>query len=217
MSTRIVLVDDHKIVRDGLRALLEGEDGVEVVAEAEDGRQAVELIRRTRPDVAIMDVGLPELNGIDATRQIIETSPGIKVIALSIHSDTQFVSGMFSAGASAYLFKNSAFEELALAISEVMADQIYMSPRVAGVVVDDYLQHLSGVKSPATGALSDREREVLQLLVEGKDTGQVAFQLNVSPKTVATHRQHIMDKLDIHNLPDLTKYALREGLTFLEG
>ena len=217
MITRIVLVDDHKIVRDGLRALLEKQEGLEAVAEAEDGRQAVEIIRQVRPHIAIMDVGLPELNGIDATRQIIGALPGVKIIALSIHSDTQFVSGMFRAGASAYLLKNSAFEELALAIGEVMADQIYMSPRVAGVVVDDYVQHLSGTKSASTGALTEREREVLQLLVEGRDTGQVAFQLNVSPKTVATHRQHIMDKLDIHNLPDLTKYAIREGLTFLEG
>ena len=122
MSVRIVLVDDHKIVRDGLRSLLESEEEIEVVAEAEDGRQAVETIRQSRPDIVIMDVGLPELNGIDATRQIVGVAPGIKVIALSIHSDTQFVSGMFSAGASAYLLKNSAFEELVLAISEVMTD-----------------------------------------------------------------------------------------------
>ena len=216
MSVRIVLVDDHKIVRDGLRSLLESEEEIEVVAEAEDGRQAVETIRQSRPDIVIMDVGLPELNGIAATRQLVGVAPGIKVIALSIHSDTQFVSGMFSAGASAYLLKNSAFEELVLAISEVMTDQIYLSPRVAGVVGEDYVQHLSGIKSPDSGALTEREREVLQLLVEGKATGQVAHQLNVSPKTVATHRQHIMDKLDIHNLPDLTKYALREGLPFLD-
>ncbi len=217
MEIRIVLADDHKIIRDGLRALLDQVTDMEVVAEAENGYAAIKLIGEHDPDVVIMDVGMPDLNGVEATHQIKKRSPDTKVIALSVHSDTQFVAGMFRAGASAYLLKNSAFDELIQAIHEVSDNQTYLSPKIAGIVVEDYVHHLATSYSPASTPLTEREREVLQLLVEGKDTKKIASHLHVSVKTVATHRQHIMDKLDIHSLPELTKYALREGLTFLES
>jgi two-component system, NarL family, response regulator NreC len=216
MNMRILLADDHQIVRDGLRVLLEQQSGMTVVAEAEDGHTAVALTRKEQPDVVVMDIAMPDLNGIEATRQIKAEMPGVKVIALSMHADKRFVAGMFQAGASGYLLKKDAFRELAQAIREVAADQKYLSPKIAHVVIDDYVQTLSERTAPAATVLTAREREVLQLLVEGKTVEQIAAQLNVSANTIGTHRHHIMNKLHIHSLPELTKYAIREGLTFLE-
>lgn len=216
MSTRIILADDHGIMREGLRALLEKQPGIEVIAEAENGRTTVELSRELKPDVVIIDISMPDLNGIEATRQIIAESPGVKVIALSMHSDRKFVREMLSAGASGYMLKDSAFEELDKAISTVNDNQTYLSPGVADTVVKDYLGKIVTDNSAASIALTNREREVLQLFAEGKTTKQIASLLCVSIKTIETHRKQIMDKLGLNSIAELTKYAIREGLTSLE-
>ena len=217
-AMRIVLVDDHEMLREGLRAMLQQHADLEVVGEAGNGREAVELVAQTQPDVVVMDIAMPDLNGIDATRQVVRGCAGVKVVALSMHADKRFVSGMFQAGASAYLLKKGAAQELIEAIRQVAANQIYLSPKVAGAVIEDYVQFL-GTTSGAIGnaTLTAREREVLQLIVEGKTTPEIAVELNVSEKTIGTHRQHIMEKLDIHNDAELTKFAIRGGLTFLES
>jgi DNA-binding NarL/FixJ family response regulator len=215
MTLRIVLADDHKIVRDGLRNLLERYPDMEVAGEAEDGREALSLARKLSPDVVIMDIAMPDLNGIEATRQILAEIRNVKIIALSMHSDKRFVSEMLKAGASAYLLKDCAFEELVTAIRTIMKGKIYLSPGIAGVVIEDYLSKGSREDASAFSVLSDREREVLQLMVEGKSTKEIAAHLNVSAKTIETHRANIMAKLDIHTIAELTKYAIREGLTSL--
>jgi len=217
MGTRIILADDHRIVRDGLRALLEKQPGMEVIADAEDGRTAVRLAGKLKPDVVIMDIGMPDLNGIDATRQIVSQLPDVKVIGLSMHSDKRFVAQMFKAGASAYLLKDCAFEELFRAVQVVLGGQTYLSPEIAGPVMEDYVRHIAAADNTGFPVLTAREREVLQLLAEGNSTKQVAAHLNVSMKTIETHRQQIMSKLNVQNVADLVKYAIREGLTSLES
>ncbi len=216
MAIKILLADDHKIVRDGLRALLENQPEMSVIAEADNGRATVQLARELLPDLVIMDIGMPDLNGIDATRQIITELPRVKVIALSMHSDRRFVVQMFRAGASGYLLKDCAFEELARAVHAVLKNQTYLSPAVAGPVMEGYIHHLATANGEFS-ALSPREREVLQLLAEGKSTKEVAAVLCVSIKTVETHRQQIMGKLNIHSVAELIKYAIREGLTSLDS
>jgi DNA-binding NarL/FixJ family response regulator len=215
MSVRIILVDDHKMVRDGLRCLLAQENDLEVVAEAENGNTAVLLCARHAPQLVIMDIAMPSLNGIEATRQIIAHDPHCKVIALSSHADRRFIAQVLKAGASGYLLKESAFEELASAIRAVLNNKTYLSPAVSEIVVDDYLQLLERADGSAFTLLSPREREVLQLLAEGTSTSQIADRLCLSVKTVETHRQHIMEKLNLHSVAELTKYAIREGLTSL--
>ena len=216
MSLKIILADDHSIMREGLRALLEKQPDIEVLAEAENGRTAVELSRDLKPDVVIIDIAMPDLNGIEATRQIVAESPGVKVIALSMHSDRKFVREMLSAGASGYMLKDSAFEELDKAISTVNDNQTYLSTGIADTVVKDYLGKIVTDNSAASIALTNREREVLQLFAEGKTTKQIASLLFVSIKTIETHRKQIMDKLGLNSIAELTKYAIREGLTSLE-
>lgn len=215
MSIRILLADDHRIMREGLRSLIEKEPDMEVVAEAEDGRTAVQLVQELSPDVAIMDITMRELNGIEATRQIMTYSPGVKVIALSMHSDQRFVKEILKIGASGYLLKDCAFEELVCAVRTVVANRAYLSPEIAHIVIN-YIHHLPGGDSLVFSALTAREREVLQLLAEGETTRQIASHLYVSVKTVETHRRKIMKKLDIHSIAELTKYAIHEGLTSLE-
>jgi two-component system, NarL family, response regulator NreC len=216
MSIRILLADDHKITRQGLRSLLEKQQDMEVVAEAENGRTAVRLTGEIAPDVVIMDLTMPDLNGVEATRQIVADSPDVKVIALSMHSDSLFVTEMLKSGAAGYLLKDCAFEELAKAIRIVLEGKIYLSPSISGVVVEDYIYRLSKTEFVNADALSDREREVLQLMAEGSSTKQIAVKLHISVKTVETHRRQIMSKLDIHTIAELTKYAIRKGLTSLE-
>lgn len=215
MPVRILLVDDHHMIREGLRSLLENDTGFEIVGEADNGRRAVELAAEVKPDVVIMDVAMPTLNGVEATQRILQNAPGTKVVALSMHTDRQYVGRMLEAGACAYVLKDSAFEELAVAIETVLSGRTYLCPRVASVVVDSY------VRKPAEGKdtiarLTPREREVLQLTAEGHSTKEIAFSLNVSVKTIETHRRNIMEKLDIHSVAELTKYAVRLGLTSLE-
>jgi DNA-binding NarL/FixJ family response regulator len=216
MSTRILLADDHRIVREGLRALIEKQPNMEVVAEAENGRTAVELVQKLHPDVIIMDVAMPDLNGIEATRQIIAKALSVKIIALSMHSDRRFVVEMLRAGASGYLLKDCAFEELVHAIRAVVVNRIFLSPKINDIVIKDYLRLFPKTEFSVFSILTPRQRQVLQLLSEGKTTRQIASHLQVSVKTVETYRQQIMDKLDIHSIAELTKYAIREGLTSLE-
>ncbi len=217
MTIRVLLADDHDIVRHGLRALLEKESDMGVVGEASDGREAVELATKLRPNVVVMDISMAELNGIDATRKVTEECSNTHVIALSMHSDVRFVSRMLDAGARGYLLKDCAFEELVQAIRDVCNNKMFLSPGITGVVVEDYRRRLhSEDTTVAAPALTPREREVLQQLAEGKSTKEMAHAFSVSIKTIETHRQNIMNKLDLRSVAELTKYAIREGLTSLE-
>jgi len=215
MKIRVLLADDHVMMRGGLRMLLEQNAELAVVGEAEDGRETVRLAKKLSPDVVVMDIAMPDMNGIEATRQIIAEHPGIKVIALSMHSDRHFVSEMLKAGATAYLLKQCAVDELITAIKTVMKNQTYLSSCISGVVVDNFVRNASRSEPTVFSHLTDREREVLQLMAEGKSSKVIANQLNLSIKTIETHRMKIMEKLDIHTVAELTKYAVREGLTSL--
>lgn len=217
MSVRILVADDHAIVLDGLRALIGKETDMEVVAEAEDGRAAVRLAEQHQPDVAILDVAMPELNGIEAARRILANNSECRIIALSMHVDRRFVVEALRAGIAGYVLKDSAFEELARAIRAVVDRQTYLSPQVADVVVEHYVRKSRGSDELPAAGLTPREREVLQLVAEGKSTRQIASDLSVSVKTVETHRQQIMKKLDLHSVAELTKFAIREGLTSLDS
>jgi DNA-binding NarL/FixJ family response regulator len=212
---RIVLADDHEIMREALRGLIEVQPNFTVIGEAGDGRTAVQLTSKLRPDITIMDISMPDLNGIEATRQILSASPHTKVIALSAHCEKRFVLEMLHAGASGYLIKDCAFKDLIHAIRTVAADSTYFSPRITEIVLKDYLRRVPPQDFSETALLTSREREVLQLLSEGKRTKEIASTLRVSVKTVETYRQQIMTKLDIHSIAELTKFAVREGLTTL--
>jgi two-component system response regulator NreC len=214
--TKILLADDHRIMRDGLRALLKNEPDIEVVAEAENGREAVEMSRKLKPDVVVMDMSMPGLNGVEATGQILALDDNVKVLALSMYSDKRFVMGALSAGASGYVLKDCAFEELVQAIRTVVINRTYLSPSITDIVVESYrLSQTSPTQS--FPVLTPREREVLQLVTEGASAKEIASLLQVSAKTVETHRQHIMEKLKTRSVADLTKYAIREGLTSLDN
>jgi DNA-binding NarL/FixJ family response regulator len=216
MSTRILLADDHRILRQGLRGLLAAEKDFEVIAEAENGRTAVELAERLVPHVVVMDIGMPDLNGIDATRQIIERVPAVRVIALSAYADRRLIAEILKAGASGYLLKESAFEELAEAIRTAAAKKVYLSPKIASELVDDYVRMAKDPGPSVFESLSPREREVLQLIAEGHSTKEVARILKVSVKTVETHRRQLMNKLELFSVAELTRYAIREGVVSLE-
>jgi DNA-binding NarL/FixJ family response regulator len=213
MSIKIILADDHTILRECLASLIEKQPDMEVIAEAGDGRTVVRLVREMCPDVVIMDIKMPCLNGIEATHQIIAAFPDVKVIVLSMHSDKRFVSEIFKAGATGYLLKDSAFDELCRAIRLVTSNKIYLGPDIAGIVVESIVNQMPTSDSQAFSMLTNREREVLQLLAEGRSTKQIALNINLSAKTVESHRRHIMNKLEIHTVAELTKYAIREGLT----
>ncbi len=213
-SIRIVLADDHRMVREGLRRLLQAEPTMEVVGEAEDGRTLVQMVEQLVPDVVVMDIAMPNLNGIESTRQIRSgrnNGDGPRVIALSAHSERKFMLEMFKAGATGYVVKTSAFEELVMAVRSVMQNRLYLSSSLAEVPGDEpETDHATGV------ALSPREREVVQLMAEGNATKEIARHLQISAKTVETHRRNLMDKLELDSVAELTKYAIREGITTVD-
>ena len=216
MSIRIVLADDHKIVRDGLRKLLDQEVGIEVIGEASTGRKTIELTQELVPDVVVMDITMPGLNGIEATSKIKKEIPSTKVLCLSMHSDKRFVMAVIRAGASGYLLKDCPFEELSRAIHAVARNEVYLSPQIAHYVVDESMTHTKDKKSAAYTVLTPREREIVQLIAEGKNTKTIAFDLAISVKTVEAHRRQIMKKLQMHSIAELTKYAISEGMTSLD-
>lgn len=215
MPIKILLVDDHKMFRDGIRAMLDQQVDMQVVGEAADGREAITLARRLAPCVVLMDLTMPHLNGIDATRRLQVENPGVKVVALSMHAERQFVRGMLEAGVSGYLLKESAFEELAQAIRAVCEhDQVYLSPDITCRVLDEYLNP-KNTTEPSIHTLTPREREILQLVSEGSNHKEIGTLLHISARTVEKHRYQLMDKLQIRGLPELVRYAIREGITKL--
>jgi len=217
MTIKILLADDHEMLRKGLRSLIEHDKNFEVVGEAGNGRDAVRLTAKHKPDLVLMDLAMPDLNGIDATRQILQANPKVKIIALSMHTDSRMVDRILRAGAAGYLLKESAFEDLTQAILTIMKGGTYLSPMIARDVVENLRK-----TPPAAGhrsrllALSEREREVLQMLAEGCTIKVIAGKLFISAKTVETHRTKVMEKLHLHSIAELTKFAVREGLTALE-
>ncbi len=215
MSVNIILADDHTLFREGLLSILNGELEFKVVAQANNGREVVKLARKMDVDVIIMDIAMPELNGIEATRQVLHENPDLKVVALSMHSDRHFVAGMLRAGAKGYLLKDCAGSELIKAVREVLLERYYISEEISTTVLNDYVGKLVG-GAEETSELSNREREVLQLIAEGKATQKIAEILFISVKTVEAHRAKIKSKLKLDSIPELTKYAIREGLTSLE-
>lgn len=214
MRTRLVLVDDHAIFREALRTMLAAEADIEVVGEASNGREAISLARDLKPDILVLDIGMPDMNGVEATAAIVARSPQIKVIALSTHSDRRFVGEMINAGASGYVVKTAAGTELLRAIRAVAEGHAYLSPQVAAGVMRTSTEGppREGFRQPE---LTRREREVLKLLSEGMRTAGIASRMNLAPTTVNVHRRNLMRKLGLHTVAELTKYALREGLTDL--
>ena len=207
---KVFLVEDHIMVRQVMYAHLERENGIEVIGEAADGRTAIDLIAVYQPDIVIVDVGLPDLSGIEVTRQIRATYPHIKFVVLSEHADKRFVDGLFEAGGSAYLLKTNFINELIEALWEVQAGREYVSSHLTNPIIPSHVHNATIPSKPSP--LTARERIVLRCVAEGKTTAQIAEALHVSEKTISTHRQHIMDKLDLHSATALTAYAIREGL-----
>ncbi len=214
MKIRLLLTEDHRVMRDGLKTLLDQQEGIEVVGTADNGRMAVKMALDLKPSVVVMDVAMPQLNGIEATRQIVGKCRDTKVLILSMHSDRHFVMGAVNAGASGYLLKDCSFDELLKAIRTVADGKSFFSPDVAGNIISECMSG-TGYEACAVRKLTAREREVLQLLAEGKSTVQMAAILDLHERTIDVHRHKIMKKLDIHNVAGLTKYAVREGLTAL--
>ncbi len=210
---KLLLAEDLTIVREGLHSLLEATGKIEVVGTVEDGRSAVTMARDLRPDVAVIDVSMPELDGIEATRQIKKTAPEIRVIILTVHSAEVYVREAFRAGASGYLVKQTALQDLISAIEAVMRDEMYLSPVISKLVIERYVESATRTaEENGYDALSRREREVLKLVARGLANQDVADLLNISEKTVATHRANLMRKLDLHNMASLVRYAVRQGL-----
>jgi two-component system, NarL family, response regulator NreC len=213
MPIRILLADDHTVVRDGLRALLERESDMTVVAEASDGRESVRLAEEQAPDIVIMDIAMPNMNGMEATRRILAANPNIGVLILSMHQDESYVLGSLKSGAKGYLLKDSTRKELVEAVRTVVQGRSFLTRKVSRILQDDYITRLQqrGVEDRYE-LLSDREREILQLIAEGRANKEVASLLNISITTVETHRAHILQKLDLHSVPELILYAVRKGI-----
>ena len=215
MKIKILLADDHKIMRAGLRSILEKEPDMEILGEAQNGLVALQLAKKLRPDLIIMDISMPDLNGIEATSRILAELSGLRVLALSMHSDRGFLIKMLKAGASGYLLKDCASEELIDAVHVIMKNRLYISPAMVDDMVRGYVQMASREDLSAFSVLTARERDVLQKLAEGKSVKEIAHDLNISVKTVETFRHRIEDKLHLNSIAELTKYAIREGLTSL--
>ena len=213
----ILIVDDHSIVRHGLKQSLSQEKDMKVVAEASNGRRAVELVSKHRPDVILMDVSMPELNGIEATRKILKLDPDIKIIALSMHAEKQYVLAMVKSGARGYLLKNNLFEELLTAIRTVVSGNIFLSADITEYIVNLAIHPYDEGEFLAFHTLSSREREILQLVAEGRRNAYIADHLFISKKTVDSHKRHIMKKLNLDSVPALTKFAIKHGITSLDG
>ena len=208
---RVLLADDHTLVRAGIRSLLENMEGIEVIAEASDGRDALRLVRAHRPDVVLMDIAMPGLNGLEAAARIAKKCPNVRVIILSMHVNEEYVLQALRAGAAGYMVKGADAAELEIAIRAVARGETYLSPMVSKHVVTDYIQRISGETSPLE-LLTPRQREVLQLIAEGYSTKKIARTLKISVKTVETHRMQLMERLDIHDIAGLVRYAIRIGL-----
>ena len=216
MSIRILLVDDHKMMRDGLRSILDLEDDLDVVGEAGNGYEAIEMAQQLHPDVIVMDVGMKELNGIEATRLIKAQHPLAKLVALSTYSDEPYVVGMLEAGASGYVLKDAAVDEMRRAIRAVAGGHHYLSPEIAGAVVDSRVRGQSQERVSVFSMLGARERQILQLLAEGNTSPEIARRLHIATTTVDSHRRNTMKKLGVHSVAELTKVAIRQGLTSLD-
>ena len=216
-KTRVLLAEDHTIVRKGLCALLDAEPSIEVIGEAQDGREALLKAEQLHPDIVLMDISMPGLNGLEATRQIKKRFPEVKVLILTVHSDEEYIRQILRAGASGYLVKQAAPNELISAIEAIQRGESYLSPSVSKKVVQEYVQHAAGAaEEDSYERLTDREREVLQLIAEGNSTRDIAELLHLSVKTAETHRARLMRKLDIHSTAELTQYAIRKGVISLD-
>jgi two-component system response regulator NreC len=215
-TIRVVLADDHRMMREGIRALLERQKDIEVVGEAADGREAVRLATQLSPDMVVMDVSMPLLNGIEATRQIRRDCPDVSVLILTVHESEEYVAQLLAAGADGYIIKRAAGDELISAIRAVNQGEAFLYPSVARVVIEDYVRRLKeGEGLGVQDVLTDREREVLQLIAEGYTNREIADLLHVSIKTVQSHRSKIMNKLDLHDRGELIKYAIQQGIIHL--
>lgn len=212
MAIRVLIAEDHAIVRKGLVSILEGEQDIEVIGEASDGREAVKLASELKPDLVVMDISMPSLNGLDAARQIIKAKEDVRVLMLSMHQSDAYVFEVLRAGVSGYVVKHESPDELIKAIRTVYAGKIYLSPGVAGTVVKEYLEHAQANRKDDKSQLTAREREILQLIAEGNSNRKISETLFVSVKTVEAHRAHILDKLKLHSTADLTRYAIRSGI-----
>jgi two-component system response regulator NreC len=213
---KVVVADDHTILRQGIKALLDNQKGIEVVGEAKDGREAIKTIEELLPDVILMDIAMPGLNGLEATRRIKKKFPKVKVVVLTMHANEEYIFQILNAGADGYLVKETAFQDLISAINAVHKGEAFMSPSISKKVMTDYIQRAQGEEKVDFDTLTTREREILQLVAEGNSNKKIAEALFISPKTVETHRAHIMDKLNIHDRAGLIKYAIRKGMINLD-
>jgi len=214
---KVLIADDHTILRQGIKALLDNQAEIEVIGEAKDGREALTLIERLLPDVILMDIAMPGLNGLEATRRIKKKFPKIKVLVLTMYTNEEYVFQILNAGANGYLVKETAFQDLISAIRAVYRDEAFMSPSISKKVINRYTQRVRETNNTTGDILTTREREILQLIAEGSSSKKIAEALFISPKTVETHRTHIMDKLNIHNRTDLIKYAIRTGIVDIDS
>jgi DNA-binding NarL/FixJ family response regulator len=212
MDIKVLLADDHAVLRDGLRMVLDAQTGISVVGEAEDGRQALEMVERLHPDVVVMDIAMPNMNGAEATRQIKRRFPGVKVLILTMHENEQYLAQIVNAGAIGCVLKRSAGTELVTAVRAAARGESYFSPAMATMMLDGYRMHLAEDGRDESDRLTEREREILQLVAEGKTNQEIADLLVVSIKTVQTHRAHMMEKLDAHDRTELVKHAIRLGM-----